>query len=285
MVDEGRALISEWDAKTCAPGPQRNFESVMENEGDVDRAVYTAITGHGSGQWGGGDGPMQTLCEPLRQVGVVVGVVMCTKQMEGGKGGFTMLDEILLQFLCQHSGFLFHRIMVFNDALLTSQRTLKITALSRHNTNYNDEEVMSAAPTTQQSDVLSQYCTLLRTQVLFHDAIRRNHPSSISTRSVFIFRLGTCPALKPRLDIQVFALASVQLRPCKDLLQAGGFVLYAAVPGGGSGGRSKSLWTICNNGLGTRKTISYGDGIAGFVPPLTFCHAGGRERQTKHQLG
>lgn len=45
--------------------------------------------------------------------------------------------------------------------------------------------------------------------------------------------------------------------------QGRNIVLYMTVEGAAGGGGGKQLWTMSNDGLGMKKTISYGDGIAG----------------------
>eukprot|EP00282_Hemiselmis_andersenii_P008264 CAMPEP_0114130378 /NCGR_PEP_ID=MMETSP0043_2-20121206/11985_1 /TAXON_ID=464988 /ORGANISM="Hemiselmis andersenii, Strain CCMP644" /LENGTH=406 /DNA_ID=CAMNT_0001223733 /DNA_START=1 /DNA_END=1222 /DNA_ORIENTATION=- len=67
-------------------------------------------------------------------------------------------------------------------------------------------------------------------------------------------------------DKDLFELAHIQLSPCKDLLRASHFVFYLAVETIESGGgRSRRLWTRNLDGLGTKKDVMYGEGIAGWV--------------------
>ena len=141
LVDEQRSLIWEWDP-SGHEREKRPFVMTTIGEGESPSAERLAL--HAMAMSHDDDdlnGDSKVLCEPVRHKGAIVAVVQCfLHEINTDKDGtdlaektaFTETDDLMLRFMCQSSGFLFHRTHVFIDSMSSLMRTMRLFVLTSH---------------------------------------------------------------------------------------------------------------------------------------------------------
>jgi hypothetical protein len=133
LVDDKKSLIWEW-----VPGQReaikRPFVVSSKINGDAQSAedlAVQAMTLHDDTL----HSDSAVLCHPIRYKGAIVAVIQCfldgfDSATDSRARSFSERDDLLLRFVSELSGFMFHRTKVFVDSMLAAERSMRLFALT-----------------------------------------------------------------------------------------------------------------------------------------------------------